>query len=277
MTRTARRLRLAAIVVGVLIVLGAAAGAALFAWASDGLPDAAKLADYAAPLPSTVRDVNGAVLTSYSRERRLYLTYDELPPRLVQAYISAEDKDFFTHGGDRLPRHHPRGGPTCGSAGRPRRRVDDHPAGREEPAGRNEVATSARSSEAILARRIEAAFTKQQILELYLNQIFLGRNGYGVEAAAQAYFGKSVADLDLAADGLSRHPAQGAVDLFADGPPDRAPARRDYVLQAHGGERLYHPRRSRRRAADAARHDRQPRRASKLDPATISSRKSAAR
>ncbi|MGI4876876.1 MAG: transglycosylase domain-containing protein, partial [Janthinobacterium lividum] len=96
---TARRLRTAAIVIGVLVLLGAAGAVGLYAWVTTGLPDASKLAEYAAPLPSTVRGSDGTILTSFSRERRLYLSYDELPPRLVQAYISAEDKDFFHHGG----------------------------------------------------------------------------------------------------------------------------------------------------------------------------------
>ena len=82
----------------------------------------------------------------------------------------------------------------------------------------------ARLREAILACRIEDTLTKQQILELYLNQIALGRNAFGVEAAAHAYFDKDVDELDAARDGLSRDPAQGAVELRSR-PPHRARAR----------------------------------------------------
>lgn len=63
------------------------------------LPDEAELARFSAALPSTVRDIDGNILTNFTRERRIYLTYDEIPPLLVKAYISAEDKTFFEHGG----------------------------------------------------------------------------------------------------------------------------------------------------------------------------------
>ncbi len=231
MTRTARRLRTAAVVVGVLVLLGAAAGAALFAWAAQGLPDAAKLADYAAPLPSTVRDRDGAILTSFSRERRLYLTYDELPPRLVEAYISAEDKDFFHHGGIDVLGIIRAAWTNLWSTGRPKGASTITQQVAKNLLLNGEVSYVRKLKEAILARRIEAAFTKQQILELYLNQIFLGRNSYGVEAAAQSYFGKSVAELDLAQDAylaiLPKAPSTYSPTVHL----DRALARREYVLK----------------------------------------------
>ena len=241
MTRTARRLRLAAVVVVVLVALGAAAAAALFAWASEGLPDANKLADYAAPLPSTVRDASGAVLTSFSRERRLYLTYDELPPRLVQAYISAEDKDFFHHGGIDLMGIVRAAWTNLWSSGRPKGASTITQQVAKNLLLNGEVSYVRKLKEAILARRIEAAFTKPQILELYLNQIFLGRNSYGVEAAAQSYFGKSVADLDLAQDAylaiLPKAPSTYSPTVHL----DRALARRDYVLRQMAANRYITP------------------------------------
>ena len=230
-TRTARRLRLAAIVVAVLVVLGAAAGAALYAFAVQGLPDANKLADYAAPLPSTVRANDGTVLTSFSRERRLYLTYDELPPRLVQAYISAEDKDFFRHGGIDVMGIVRAAWTNLWSAGRPKGASTITQQVAKNLLLNNEVSYIRKLKEAILARRIEAAFTKQQILELYLNQIFLGRNSYGVEAAAQSYFGKSVADLDLAQDAYLAILPKAPSTYSPTAHLDRALARRDYVLR----------------------------------------------
>ncbi len=231
MTRAARRLRTAALVVVVLLVLGAAAGAALYAWAADGLPDASKLADYAAPLPSTVRDNSGAVLTSFSRERRLYLGYDELPPRLVQAYLSAEDKDFFTHGGIDPLGIVRAAWTNLWSSGRPKGASTITQQVAKNLLLNGEVSYVRKLKEAILARRIEAAFTKQQILELYLNQIFLGRNSYGVEAAAQSYFGKSVADLDLAQDAYLAILPKAPSTYSPTAHLDRALARRDYVLK----------------------------------------------
>ena len=234
-TIASRRFRTAAIVVAVLALLGAMSIAALYAWVTTGLPDAAKLAEYAAPLPSTVRAADGTVLTSFSRERRLYLSYNELPPRLVQAYISAEDKSFFEHGGIDF------GGivramwTNLGSSRRPVGASTITQQVAKNLLLNGEVSYVRKLKEAVLARRIEAAFTKQQILELYLNQIFLGRNSYGVEAAAQSYFGKSVADLDLAEDAylaiLPKAPSTYSPTVHV----ERALARRDYVLRQMAG------------------------------------------
>ena len=231
MTRTARHLRLAAIIAGALLILGLGAGAVLYGFAIQGLPDAAKLADYAAPLPSTVRDSSGAVLTSYSRERRLYLSYDELPPRLVQAYISAEDKDFFSHGGIDVMGIARAAWSNLWSSGRPKGASTITQQVAKNLLLNGEVSYIRKLKEAILARRIEAAFTKQQILELYLNQIFLGRNSYGVEAAAQSYFGKSVVDLDLAQDAYLAILPKAPSTYSPTAHLDRALARRDYVLK----------------------------------------------
>ncbi len=241
MTRIARRLRLALIVVAVLIVVGAGAAAGLYAWVTDGLPDAAKLADYAAPLPSTVRDTSGAVLTSFSRERRLYLGYDELPPRLVEAYISAEDKDFFRHGGIDFLGIVRAAWTNLWSSGRPKGASTITQQVAKNLLLSGEVSYVRKLKEAVLAHRIEAAFTKQQILELYLNQIFLGRNSYGVEAAAQSYFGKSVADLDLAQDAYLAILPKAPSTYSPTAHLDRALARRDYVLHQMAANRYITP------------------------------------
>ena len=200
--------------------------------ALQGLPSEQELAQFSPALPSTVRDIDGEILTSFTREKRIYLTYKEIPPQLVQAYISAEDKTFFQHGGlDYLgilnamvtnfesvfTGHRPVGASTI------TQQVAKSLVG-------NEVSYTRKLREAILARRLESVLSKQQILELYLNQIFLGRNAYGVEAAAQAYFGKTAAQLDLAQMAylaiLPKAPSTySPVTRNA-----RAVARRDYVL-----------------------------------------------
>ena len=231
MTRTARRLRLAAVTVAGLAAVGVVIVAVLFALALQGLPDASKLADYAAPLPSTVRGNDGAILTSYSRERRLYLSYNELPPRLVEAYLSAEDKDFFRHGGVDFLGIVRAAWSNLGSSGRPKGASTITQQVAKNLLLNGEVSYVRKLKEAILAYRIEAAFTKQQILELYLNQIFLGRNSYGVEAAAQSYFGKSVADLDLAQDAYLAILPKAPSTYSPTAHLDRALARRDYVLR----------------------------------------------
>jgi penicillin-binding protein 1A len=218
---------------GVGLAVVAALVAVLFYSAAQGLPDEADLANFSPALPSTVRDIDGEILTTFTRERRVYLPYIEIPPRLVQAYISAEDKTFFEHGGlDYL-----------GILNAMVTNVESLVTGRR-PVGAstitqqvaksligNEVTLSRKLREAILARRIEAAFTKQQILELYLNQIFLGRNAYGVEAAAQAYFGKPAAQLDLAQMAYLAILPKAPSTYSPVTQNARAVARRDYVLE----------------------------------------------
>ena len=218
---------------GGLVVLNAIAIGALFWSAQKDLPDEAALNNYAAALPSTVRDIDGKVVMTFTRERRVYLPYDEIPQKLVQAYISAEDKTFFEHGGLDY----------VGIASAVVTNVESWFSGKR-PVGAstitqqvaksligNEVTYSRKLREALLARRIEAAFTKQQILELYLNQIFLGRNAYGVEAAAQVYFGKSATDLDLAQMAYLAILPKAPSTYSPTARNARAVTRRDYVLR----------------------------------------------
>ena len=221
------------LLIAVLLVLPLLLAGTVYWQATKGLPSEAELAVFTPALPSTVRDVNGEIVTSYTRERRVYLPYAEMPPRLVQAFISAEDKTFFQHAGiDWL-----------GIANAVVTNIaglfdDRRPVGASTITQQvakslvgNEVSLWRKIREAILARRLEAALTKEQILELYLNQIFLGRNAYGVEAAAQAYFGVSVDALTL--------PQIAYLAILPKAPSTydpirragRALARRDYVLR----------------------------------------------
>ncbi|MET0371897.1 MAG: transglycosylase domain-containing protein [Sphingobium sp.] len=165
-----------------------------------GLPDAATLLEYEPPLPTMVRDINGQPVHSYARERRVQLQYSDYPPLLIRAYLAAEDKTFFEHHGVDIPGfagavvdyaskigsgQRARGGSTITQQVAKNLLIGD------------EYSPTRKVKEMILAYRIEGVLSKQQILELYLNQIFLGRNAYGVQAAARAYFGKDVADLQL--------------------------------------------------------------------------------
>lgn len=166
-----------------------------FAFARD-LPDANALLKYEPPLPTNVRAVDGSPVYSYARERRVQLSYAEFPPLLVKAYLSAEDKNFFSHGG-------------VDYSGIARAIVNNVGSGHQQGASTitqqvaknlligNEHSYSRKVKEALLAYRIEAALSKKQILELYLNQIALGRNSFGVQSAALAYFNKDAKDLTL--------------------------------------------------------------------------------
>ncbi len=171
----------------------------LLLWVVIGrnLPDAEALIEYESPLPTIVRDIDGQPFHSYARERRVQLEYADFPQLLVRSYLAAEDKTFFSHGGIDYP--------GIASA------VFDNMFSNQRSRGAstitqqvaknllltNEYSYTRKVKEAILAKRIESALTKQQILSLYLNEIALGRQSFGVEAAAQAYFGKSVDQLRL--------------------------------------------------------------------------------
>jgi penicillin-binding protein 1A len=199
-----------------------------------GLPSASTLLNYEPPLPTQVRALDGSPVYSFARERRVELSYDEYSPLLIQAFLSAEDKTFFSHHGiDVLAfgngvfeyftkmgsGERAKGGSTITQQVAKMLLVGD------------EYSPSRKIREAALAFRIERALGKKQILELYLNQIFLGRNAYGVEAAARAYFGKDAAQLTLPEvaylAALPKAPANYDPDRHA----DRAIVRRGYVLR----------------------------------------------
>jgi penicillin-binding protein 1A len=174
---------------------------AIWLFFANGLPSSEKLMSYEPPLPTNVRGYDGEPIGTYARERRVELAFDEYPPLVVNAFISAEDKTFFSHGGIDYPGligavfdygvkkatsgARARGGSTITQQVAKGLLQDDS------------YSVTRKVREAILAFRLESTLSKQQILELYLNQIFLGRNAYGVQAAARAYFDKDVAELTL--------------------------------------------------------------------------------
>ena len=161
------------------------------------LPDAEALIEYESPLPTVVRDVNGEPFHSYARERRVQLEYADFPKLLVRAYLAAEDKTFFSHGGIDYPGIVSAIFDNIFSSKRSRGASTITQQVAKNLLLTNEYSYTRKVKEAILAKRIESALTKPQILSLYLNEIALGRQAFGVEAAAQAYFAKSVDQLQL--------------------------------------------------------------------------------
>jgi len=232
--RRRRWLRRLVLWIGGLSLLGLALAVGGFYWFARDLPSADALNHYEPPLPTHLRDVNGQPWRTFARERRIFRPYGEMPPRMIEAFISAEDKDFFTHGGVDfvgIVRAVATNAQNYGSGKRPVGASTITQQLAKNLIVGNEVSLGRKVREAILARRIESTFTKKEILELYLNQIFLGRNAYGVEAAAQAYFGKSIDALTLPEMAylavLPKAPSNYSPERFN----DRAVARRDYVLQ----------------------------------------------
>jgi penicillin-binding protein 1A len=188
-----KRFRLATYAVGALILF------LMLFWAlfARNLPDAEALIEYESPLPTVVRDINGEPFHSYARERRVQLEYADFPKLLVRAYLAAEDKTFFSHGGIDYPGIASAIFDNIFSSKRSRGASTITQQVAKNLLLTNEYSYTRKVKEAILAKRIENALTKPQILSLYLNEIALGRQAFGVEAAAQAYFGKSVDQLQL--------------------------------------------------------------------------------
>ena len=188
-----RWVKLAALIVSLIVL------AWLIIWVlfARNLPDARQLLAYEPPLPTNVRAYDGTPIQSYARDRRVELSYDEYPPLLVKAYLAAEDKTFFEHGGVDYPgivravfTNFGRTGRKVGASTITQQVAKNLLIG-------NEASYTRKAKEALLAYRIEDALTKPQIMELYLNQIALGRNAFGVQAASRAYFAKDVAELSL--------------------------------------------------------------------------------
>ena len=194
------------------------------------LPSVDRLKTYEPPLPTYVRGYDGAPVHSYARERRVQLRYDEYPPLLVRAYLAAEDRTFFEHSGLDYPGIITAIFTNMTTSGRPVGASTITQQVAKNLLLTNEASYVRKVKEAILAKRIENALTKQQILELYLNQIDLGRRSFGVQAAARAYFGKDVGELQLHEMAylaiLPKGPSNYRPERFY----DRALKRRNWVL-----------------------------------------------
>ena len=168
---------------------------------SNKIPDYKFLKNYKPPVSSKVYSGNGMLVADFSREKRIFVPYETIPKNVINSFLSAEDKNFFSH-------------PGVDAKGVMRAIINNisniKNAKRLEGASTitqqvaknflltNEVSLNRKIKEAILAFRIERTLTKERILELYLNQIYLGGGSYGVAAASLEYFDKSIKDLDYA-------------------------------------------------------------------------------
>jgi len=211
-------------IIAVMVVTGT------YLFFSQGLPDLTDLSSYQPALSSRVFNPAGELIAEYAEEHRLLMPLDHMPKRLINAFLAAEDAHFYTHPGINPGRifsaamaniragHTVQGGSTI-----------------TQQVAKNFLLSSERSysrkiKEIILAHRIERKFSKDEILYLYLNHIYLGRGAYGVASAALRYFNKQVDELTLAEcamlAGLPKAPAKYAPHIN----PDLALKRRNTVL-----------------------------------------------
>ena len=178
-----------------LFVLAATIGAVFSIYGRD-LPSHESLAQYTPPTISRIYSGEGQIIDEFSRERRLFTPIEDIPDLVKQAFVSAEDKNFYTHKGYDM-----RGIISAG--------IDAVKSGGSDIRGASTITQQVMKNfllggerkaerkikEIILATRLEETLSKDKILELYLNEIFLGQNSYGVTAAAQTYFNKTLAEL----------------------------------------------------------------------------------
>ena len=198
-------LRFLAALISLLFLIAAAAGGGavfLFWHFGRGLPDYHQLAHYEPSVTTRVYGGDGRLVAEYAKERRLFVPLEAIPQRVKDAFLAAEDKGFYTHPGVDFT------GVARAVVINLRNRgmgADRRPVGASTITQQvaknflltNEVSIERKIKEAILAFRMERAFTKDHILELYLNEIYLGQGSYGVAAAALYYFDKSVDELSI--------------------------------------------------------------------------------
>ena len=184
-----------------LLGLAVAAGVLLQTFNAD-LPDYDQLAQYEPPVMTRIQAADGQLVAEHARERRLYLPIQAVPDLIKAAFLSAEDKNFYEHDGIDVARHRPRAGrQPAGTAARGKRPVGASTITQQVAKNfllTNEVSYERKIKEALLALRIEQAYSKDKIFELYLNEIYLGLGSYGIAAAALNYFDKPVNQLTIA-------------------------------------------------------------------------------
>ena len=201
---------------------------------SVGLPDYKKLSNYQPPISSRVYSEDNKLIAEYALEKRLFIPYESIPDKVVNAFLSAEDKNFFSH-------------PGIDAKGILRalikniknitqnKRLEGASTITQQVAKNflltNEISIKRKVKEAILAFRIERAYTKERILELYLNQIYLGQGTYGIAAASLEYFDKSIKDLNYSESALLVALPKAPSKYNPYKYPEVAKFRRDLVLE----------------------------------------------
>ena len=201
---------------------------------SVGLPDYKKLSNYQPPISSRVYSENNKLIAEYALEKRLFIPFESIPDKVINSFLSAEDKNFFSH-------------PGIDAKGILRatikniknisqnKRLEGASTITQQVAKNflltNEVSIRRKIKEAILAFRIERAYTKERILELYLNQIYLGQGTYGIAAASLEYFDKSIKQLNYSDAALLAALPKAPSKYNPYRYPDIAKFRRNLVLE----------------------------------------------
>ena len=220
--------------IGAVVALAVAGGAWLaYKHVAADLPDYTALKNYEPPVMSRVHAGDGELVAEYASERRLFLPSQAIPQMLKNAFLSAEDKNFYEHSGidpegilraaivtvqNKIAGRRPQGASTITQQVAKNFLLS------------NEQTFERKLKEAILAVRIEQAYSKEEILELYMNQIYLGMGAYGVAAASLLYFDKSVHELSIAQAAYLAALPKGPNNYHPFRHADRAVERRNWVI-----------------------------------------------
>ncbi len=211
-------------------VMGALTLGAIFWMYSRDLPSHEQLANYQPPTISRIYSGEGRLMDEFAKERRLYTPPEQIPELVKHAFVSAEDKNFYVHKGYDMrgmlaaALEAARGGRLRGASTITQQVMKNFLLSSDRSAER-------KIKELILATRLEASLNKEQILGLYLNEIFLGQNSYGVTAAAQTYFNKTLDQLEPQEAAYLAALAQRPGNLHPVRQHEDAVNRRNYVLR----------------------------------------------
>ena len=198
-----------------------------------GLPDYRQLADYEPPVVTRVHAGDGRLLAEYAREHRVFVPIAAMPKRVINAFLAAEDKNFFQHPGVDVVGVLRAAVTNLINIGSDRRLQGASTITQQVAKNfllTNEVSIERKVKEALLAFRIERAITKQRILELYLNEIYLGLGSYGVATAALNYFNKSLDELSIAEVAYLAALPKAPNNYHPERYPEAAKTRRDWVI-----------------------------------------------
>ena len=214
-----------------LVMAALTIGAIFWVYGRD-LPDHEQLSQYLPPTISRIYSTEGRIIDEFAEERRIYAPADEIPDLVKHAFISAEDKNFYKHQGFDLrgiaaaayEAIESRGESVRGASTIPQQVAKNMFLGGERTIDR-------KLKEVILATRMVASLDREKILEIYLNEIFLGQNSYGVAAASQTYFNKTLGELEPQEAAYLAALAQRPGNLHPVRQEEAAIARRNYVLR----------------------------------------------
>lgn len=231
-----RLFRFLVLSLSLLILGGMVASAVVFYgfWHfGKGLPDYEQLARYEPPVMTRVHSADGSLIAEYARQRRLFVPIESIPKRVKQAFIAAEDQNFYDHIGIDIKGILRATTVNIKNLGQGRRLVGASTITQQVAKNMlltNQVSYERKAKEAILAIRVERSLSKNRILELYLNEIYLGHRAYGVAAAALFYFDKSLNDLTIAETAYLGALPKAPNNYNPFRHPERALIRRNWVI-----------------------------------------------